>query len=169
MILQEKPDGAAVFVGTAAPNAAIRIFEGKFLLGKTIADPAGEWVVVLEKSLGVGQHLISIAMEREDGTVELADRSLAVEIYSDAETKPLVASLPETATEVPILIQSPDDDTPVTLQPSEIDTGTMNMKAQQETNNIGSDALRIDQTKLCQSDESIKSFCGDCPNLNNLA
>jgi len=48
-------------------------------------------------------------MERSDGTTEMADRSLAVEIYQDTETKPLVALLPETATEVPVLIQSPDD------------------------------------------------------------
>jgi nucleoid-associated protein YgaU len=39
----------------------------------------------------------------------MADRSLAVEVYQDTETKPLVALLPETATEVPVLIQSPDD------------------------------------------------------------
>jgi nucleoid-associated protein YgaU len=48
-------------------------------------------------------------MERSDGTTAMADRSLAVEIYQDTETKPLVALLPETATEVPVLIQSPDD------------------------------------------------------------
>ena len=48
-------------------------------------------------------------MERSDGTTEMADRSLAVEIYKDTETKPLVALLPETATEMPVLIQSPDD------------------------------------------------------------
>ncbi|MDA8649409.1 LysM peptidoglycan-binding domain-containing protein [Alphaproteobacteria bacterium] len=104
-----KPDGAAVFAGTAAPNAKIRIFEGDILLGETIANANGEWVIVLEKSLAAGQHLISLAMERSDGTTEMADRSLAVEIYQDTETKPLVALLPETATEVPVLIQSPDD------------------------------------------------------------
>jgi len=104
-----KPDGAAVFAGTAAPNAKIRIFEGDILLGETIANANGEWVIVLEKSLASGQHLISVAMERSDGTTEMADRSLAVEIYQDTETKPLVALLPETATEVPVLIQSPDD------------------------------------------------------------
>ena len=104
-----KPDGAAVFAGTAAPNAKIRIFEGDILLGETIANTNGEWVIVLEKSLTAGQHLISVAMERSDGTTEMADRSLAVEIYQDTETKPLVALLPETATEVPVLIQSPDD------------------------------------------------------------
>ena len=104
-----KPDGAAVFAGMAAPNAKIRIFEGDILLGETIANANGEWVIVLEKSLAAGQHLISVAMERNDGTTEMADRSLAVEIYQDTETKPLVALLPETATEVPVLIQSPDD------------------------------------------------------------
>jgi nucleoid-associated protein YgaU len=104
-----KPDGAAVFAGTAAPNAKIRIFEGDILLGETIANANGEWVIVLEKSLAAGQHLISVAMERSDGSTEMADRSLAVEIYQDTETKPLVALLPETATEVPVLIQSPDD------------------------------------------------------------
>ncbi|MDA8724192.1 Ig-like domain-containing protein, partial [Alphaproteobacteria bacterium] len=104
-----KPDGAAVFAGTAAPNAKIRIFEGDILLGETIANANGEWVIVLEKSLAAGQHLISVATERSDGTTEMADRSLAVEIYQDTETKPLVALLPETATEVPVLIQSPDD------------------------------------------------------------
>ena len=104
-----KPDGAAVFAGTAAPNAKIRIFEGDILLGETIVNANGEWVIVLEKSLAAGQHLISVAMERSDGTTEMADRSLAVEIYQDTETKPLVALLPENATEVPVLIQSPDD------------------------------------------------------------
>ena len=104
-----KPDGAAVFAGTAAPNAKIRIFEGDILLGETVANANGEWVIVLEKSLAAGQHLISVAMERSDGTTKMADRSLAVEIYQGTETKPLVALLPETETEVPVLIQSPDD------------------------------------------------------------
>ncbi|MDA7720215.1 LysM peptidoglycan-binding domain-containing protein [Alphaproteobacteria bacterium] len=104
-----KPDGAAVFAGTAAANTKIRIFEGDILLGETVANANGEWVIVLEKSLAAGQHLISVAMERSDGSTEMADRSLAVEIYQDTETKPLVALLPETATEVPVLIQSPDD------------------------------------------------------------
>ena len=104
-----KPDGAAVFADTAAPNAKIRIFEGYILLGETVANANGELVIVLEKSLAAGQHLISVAMERSDGTTVMADRSLAVEIYQDTETKPLVALLPETETEVPVLIQSPDD------------------------------------------------------------
>ena len=117
-----KPDGSAVFAGTAAPNAKIQIFESNITLGETIANASGEWVIVLEKSLAAGQHLISVAMERSDGTTEMADRTLAVEIYPDTETKPLVALLPETATEVPVLIQSPDDVDPA--KPAAAASGT---------------------------------------------
>ena len=46
-----KPDGAAVLAGTAAPNAKIRIFVRDILIGETIANANGEWVIVLEKSL----------------------------------------------------------------------------------------------------------------------
>ena len=121
-IARIKPDGAAVFAGTASPNAIIRIFEEKVILGKTVADLAGEWVIVLERSLAAGQHLILIAMESDDGSMEIATRSLAVEVYKNASAKPLVALLPETATEVPVLIQSPDDSAPATSKTSVMDT-----------------------------------------------
>ena len=140
-IARVKPDGAAVFAGTAAPNAEIRIFEGKILLGKTVANSTGEWVIILEKSLAVGQHLISIAMERDDGSTAFADLSLAVEIYGDAATKPLVALLPETSTEVPVLIQSPDDE-------------------KSETSNIAG-------THRSNSNEVQKANGGAAPTVNN--
>ena len=108
-IARVKPDGSALFAGTAVPAARILIFEGDLLLAETVANANGEWVIVMEKLLAPGQHLISVAMERLDGTTELATRSLAVEVYEDQDTKPLVALLPETGTEVPVLNQSPDD------------------------------------------------------------
>ncbi|MDC0062752.1 LysM peptidoglycan-binding domain-containing protein [Candidatus Puniceispirillum sp.] len=131
-IARVKPDGAAVFAGTAAPNAEIRIFEGKILLGKTVANSAGEWVIILEKSLAVGQHLISIAMERDDGSTAFADVRLVVEIYGDAATKPLVALLPETSTEVPVLIQSPDDGKSATTNIAGTDRSNSNEPQQEK-------------------------------------
>jgi len=144
-----KPDGAAVFAGTAAPNTKIRIFEGDILLGETIANANGEWVIVLEKSLAAGQHLISVAMERSDGTTEMADRSLAVEIYQDTETKPLVALLPETATEVPVLIQSPDDVDKAKLAATELAATASEATASEATASeaTASEAIVVDPAK----------------------
>jgi hypothetical protein len=96
-----KPDGSAVVAGSAPPGATISVFEDTLLLGKTTADANGEWVVVLEKRLGPGQHLISVAAELEDATTLLAETSIAIEIYADQTSKPLVALLPENQTEMP--------------------------------------------------------------------
>ena len=109
-IARVKPDGAAVVAGSAPPGAVISVFEDKLLLGKTTADSNGEWVVVLEKRLGPGQHLISVAAELEDGSSIMGETSIAIEIYADQSTKPLVALLPESQTDMPVLLQSPDDD-----------------------------------------------------------
>ena len=111
-IARVKPDGSAVVAGSAPPGATISIFEDTLLLGKTTADANGEWVVVLEKRLGPGQHLISVAAELEDATTLLAETSIAIEIYADQTSKPLVALLPENQTEMPVLLQSPDDQQP---------------------------------------------------------
>lgn len=111
-IARVKPDGSAVVAGNAPPGATISVFEDTLLLGKTTADANGEWVVVLEKRLGSGQHLISVAAELEDATTLLAETSIAIEIYADQTSKPLVALLPENQTEMPVLLQSPDDQLP---------------------------------------------------------
>jgi len=109
-IARVKPDGAAVVAGSAPPGVVISVFEDRLLLGRTTADSNGEWVVVLEKRLGPGQHLISVAAELEDGSSIVGEISIAIEIYADQSVKPLVALLPESQTDMPALLQSPDDD-----------------------------------------------------------
>ncbi len=108
-LAQVKPDGQAMFAGQALPRAIITVFEGDILLGETVADDNGEWVVILEKTLAPGQHLVSVAMETITGDTELAEVSLAIEIAASKDEQPLVAVLPQTENEIPKLLQSPDD------------------------------------------------------------
>jgi len=109
-----KPDGSALFAGQGAPGARIDVFEGDVLLGRTNADNGGEWVVVLEKPLAPGQHLVSVAMRDADGKDQLANISLVIEISESGDQQPLVALLPQLETDPPILLQSPDDKLPDT-------------------------------------------------------
>ncbi len=78
-LAQVKPDGQAVFAGKGKAGAKITVFEGDVLLGNTVADANGEWVIILEKTLG-GQHLVSVMMETEDGEQTLSEVTLAIEI-----------------------------------------------------------------------------------------
>jgi nucleoid-associated protein YgaU len=108
-LAQVKPDGQAVFAGKGKAGAKITVFEGDVLLGDTIADANGEWVIILEKTLGPGQHLVSVMMETKDGEQTLSEVTLAIEIAESKSEKPLVAVLPQTDAQTPKLLQSPDD------------------------------------------------------------
>lgn len=108
-LAQVRPDGNAVFAGKSAPNAKVTVFEGDVVLGTTIADENGEWVVVPEVALGAGEHLVSVGAVSGDGTETVADVTMAIKVGETAEDSPLVALLPQSETDIPKLLQSPDD------------------------------------------------------------
>ena len=108
-LAQVRPDGNAVFAGKSEPGSEVTVFEGGVVLGNTVADEAGEWVVVAEKALGPGEHLVSIGAMDEEGNAEISDIALAIKVFESGEEKPLVALLPGTEDEIPQLLQTPDD------------------------------------------------------------
>ena len=120
-LAQVRPDGNAVFAGKASPHAEITVFEGDVVLGRTKADENGEWVIIPEAALGAGEHLVSVGAVSEDGTSAVADITMAIQIGDTTEERPLVALLPQTETDIPELLQSPDDKpaTPVDVAKSD--------------------------------------------------
>ena len=108
-LAQVKPDGAAVFAGSSEPNVRIVVYEGDILLGETIADANGEWVVILDKNLGPGDHLVSIGSTDASGNAVVADIMLGIQVSENKDERPLVALLPQTEGMPPQLLQSPDD------------------------------------------------------------
>ena len=108
-LAQVKPDGAAVFAGSSAPDARIVVYEGDILLGETVADANGEWVVILDKNLGPGDHLVSIGSTDANGNAAVADIMLGIQVSENKDERPLVALLPQTEGMPPQLLQSPDD------------------------------------------------------------
>lgn len=119
-LAQVRPDGNAVFAGKATPHAEVTVFEGDVVLGRTKADENGEWVIIPEAALGAGEHLVSVGAVSEDGTASVADITMAIKVGETSEDRPLVALLPQTETDMPKLLQSPDDRpaTPVGLAKS---------------------------------------------------
>jgi nucleoid-associated protein YgaU len=108
-LAQVRPDGNAVFAGKAAPHAEVTVFEGEVVLGRTKADENGEWVIIPEAALGPGEHLVSVGAVSEDGTSSVADITMAIQVGETTEERPLVALLPQAGSDIPELLQSPDD------------------------------------------------------------
>ena len=108
-LAQVTPGGEAVFAGKSAPNAQVTVFEGDVILGTTTANADGEWVVVPDKALGPGEHLVSVGATDESSGTVMASLTLAIKVGETEDDQPLVALLPQGETDVPILLQSPDD------------------------------------------------------------
>ena len=98
-----------MFAGKAAPFAEVTVFEGDIILVRTTANEDGEWVVVSERALGPGEHLVSVVSKSASGKTEIANLTLAIKVGETEDEQPLVALLPQSETDIPELLQSPDD------------------------------------------------------------
>ena len=108
-LAQVTPGGEAVFAGRAAPNARVTVFEGDVVLGTATANADGEWVVVPERALAPGEHLVTVEAEDESGTTTVANLTMAIKVAESEDEQPLIVLLPRNDSDVPTLLQSPDD------------------------------------------------------------
>ena len=89
-VLRVEPDGSFVVAGAAAPGARIEILSGDAVIAETVADAAGDWVVVDGAMLETGDHVLSVRAHEPEKTPSTADASITVSIAEDGAT-PLVA------------------------------------------------------------------------------
>ena len=108
-IARVQADGMAVFAGRGAPNGTIFITKNDAIFAQNTIDDKGQWVILPEQPLPPGSHLLRLEMVRIDGTTERADVSLVVQIAENGDEKPLVALVPQTDDQSPVLLQSPDE------------------------------------------------------------
>ena len=101
------PDGYAVFAGTGMPDTIIELLEENQLLASTKTTSDGDWVAIPDQPLAPGTHLIIARMIKSDGSIELADMSVVVEIQADEADTPLVALVPQDESGTAQLLQMP--------------------------------------------------------------
>ena len=104
-----RPDGSAIVAGNALPGSTINLIKDGQIIGIAISSDQGEWVIIPDILLGQGSHLLSIEIINPDGSKEIGNMALAIEIVNDKET-PLVALVPytEEANEAATLLQVPE-------------------------------------------------------------
>lgn len=120
-IARVQADGMAVFAGQGAPYGTIYVTENGAIFAQNSIDDKGQWVVLPDKPLSPGAHLLQLEMVTLEGARERADVSLVVEISENGSEKPLVAVVPQTDDEAPRILQMPDEETSSAPdQPSEL-------------------------------------------------
>ena len=114
-IARVQPDGMAVFAGKGAAGGTIFITENGEILAQNAIDQQGQWVVLPEKPLSPGAHLLELQMVTKEGLTVRADISLVVEISEGLDEKPLVAVVPQTDEASPVLLQAPEEVAPTII------------------------------------------------------
>ena len=170
-IARVQADGMAVFAGRGAPNGTIFITKNGAIFAQNTIDDQGQWVVLPEEPLAPGSHLLRLEMVRIDGTTERADVSLVVQIAENSDEKPLVALVPQTDDQTPVLLQSPDeapdeasDETPSKVteaaQAKQGDDTTPATQAEQVAEILGQDDIFIQIGSLSWNDGTSLSVHG---------
>ncbi len=103
-----KPDGSMVVAGRAKPGSTVRLMNNGEVIGQATASEDGEWVIVPDNALDLGQHLLSVEITEPDGETKVASMALAID-RQNAQDLPLVAMVPYTdnATGEAVLLQAP--------------------------------------------------------------
>ena len=162
-IARVQADGMAVFAGRGAPNGTIFIIKNGTIFAQNTIDDQGQWVVLPEEPLAPGSHLLRLEMVSIDGTTERADVSLVVQIAQNGDEKPLVALVPQTDDQSPVLLQSPDEATKdVTDEVSNeaSDKAAPASQAEQVAEILGQDDIFIQIGSLSWNDKTSFSVHG---------
>lgn len=90
-MLRVEPSGDTLVSGRSAPNSIVALLNNGEVVGTTVANEVGDWVLMLEDPLSPGDHDLNVsAKETEEAEAVVSEQSATVVINDDLETEPLV-------------------------------------------------------------------------------
>lgn len=98
-----EPSGEGVIAGRAAPGWKVSVQSGGVKVAEAKADLQGEWSVVLEKPLPLGDHALSLKIVSPDGTRAVSSQETVRVAVGTGAKQPITAGQPA----VPQLAPSP--------------------------------------------------------------
>jgi nucleoid-associated protein YgaU len=110
-LMRVEPDGSTVVAGRSEAGAIVALLSNGKVVGKGIANAAGEFAIVLDTPLDPGAHAVTLETQDDAGTVKRASRqSIAVSVPDDPETGEVLVMLNEPGAPSQIL-QKPETET----------------------------------------------------------
>jgi len=86
-----EPTGETVVAGRSDAGAIVALTANGKVVGKSIANEAGEWTIILDAPLKPGDYDVGLEVHDEAGTsLEKSDQHLAVSVPEDGKEQPLV-------------------------------------------------------------------------------
>jgi nucleoid-associated protein YgaU len=132
-LMRVEPDGSTVVAGRSEAGAIVALLSNGKVVGKGIANAAGEFAIVLDTPLDPGAHAVTLETQDDAGTAKTTSRqSIAVSVPDDPATGEVLVMLnepgapsqilqkPETTADEPAV----DETTRMTSAPAEAESET---------------------------------------------
>ena len=94
-IVRVEPDGSAVIAGRATPNAEVELHDDSGVVGRDHATRDGDFVLMPQTPLGVGQHTLRLVEKLPDGTTRVSRETAIVNVPEKGRTDDLLAMIDE--------------------------------------------------------------------------
>lgn len=113
-----RQDGTTVIAGQAIANSTVNLLRDGKIIGTTIANEAGEWVIVPDIQLEEGSHLLSVEIITPEGERIISPMAVVIDMPNPPDNSsstndgtPLVALVPYTdeANQATRVLQAPDE------------------------------------------------------------
>ena len=127
-IVRVEPSGETVIAGRAAPGSEVILRDGNRILGTTVANGRGQWVLVLEIPLEPGSHELSLESRLPGGPTLLSENVVVVSVPRPriATAEPEAPTQPEAIAPPVIMAQeapaAPPTQDPVAAQDTQVAT-----------------------------------------------
>jgi len=116
-VVKVGPTGTAVIAGRAEPGSKVTVRDGDKVIGEVTADRRGEWVLVPDQPIGLGDRLLSLEASGPGvGATVKSDETVALSISpprpGGKEETALAVVLPRDGNAAPRVLQRPDGSLP---------------------------------------------------------
>ena len=105
-LLRVEPDGGTVVAGRATPGSTVSILSDGAEVARETASASGEFAIVLDDPLSVGEHQLTLRSSAEDGTERQSSETAVVSVPAAGRESELL-----------VMLQSPDRPTEVIERP----------------------------------------------------
>ncbi len=105
--IRVNPEGDVLIAGKTLPNSELNVISNGKIIAKTLSDNIGEFVIVTEKPLNIGDHILAFKITSSDKKIVISDDAIAIKIDDQKEKVPIVAIIDTDGIKATKIIQSP--------------------------------------------------------------
>ena len=106
--IRVNPDGDVLIAGKTLPNSELNVISNGKIIAKTLSDNIGEFVIVTEKPLREGDHILAFKITSFDKKIIVSNDAIAIKIDNNKDTVPIVAIIDTDGIKATKIIQSPN-------------------------------------------------------------